>query len=564
MFALAFRFPAGRYHATPWGRNVNEADVAWPPEPWRILRAFIAAWWLKSDRMRWPKDDLSQLIDTLSETLPEYSVPTGVIHARTRHYMPMGGLNNGRPKTSLVFDAFVRLSECSKLVVAWPRVTLERKAFALGADLASAINYLGRAESWAECEALAEWSEQINCWPINSFSDGDPINSFSDGDSVRLLAPHTPNTYAAERRRLIGEMKSQIRARVAQPLTEYAINAKLDRDLRSKERQAHTLPERLVDALSLDTSDYQNRGWRRPPAAHEVIYVRAPQAAPQFAAYPRSQHTVSRSRRDRPTVARFRLAGRPLPRIEDAIKIGELMRSAALAQFNWGRHESKNQSFPLVPPEISGHNTYGKPLRDPAHSHAFWLPEDSDGDGWIDHVSVFIANGISQEIQAHLYSITRLWLPLKQRSKEVGEDLGGVREWQVALEGFGQPVDFAGSAYIFGRSRRWQSMTPFLASGYLKTAGYLGEVRRLLKRRGLTNNNIKVQVLPNVAVGDTPRRAIHFHRFRSRGKEVQPDTAGALLNIVLPEAIEGPLALGYGSHFGLGLFVPTTISESLQ
>ena len=44
MFALAFRFPAGRYHATPWRRNVNEADIAWPPEPWRLLHALIAAW----------------------------------------------------------------------------------------------------------------------------------------------------------------------------------------------------------------------------------------------------------------------------------------------------------------------------------------------------------------------------------------------------------------------------------------------------------------------------------------------------------------------------------------
>ena len=42
MFALAIRFVAGRYHATPWGRHVNEADVAWPPEPWRLLRAFVA------------------------------------------------------------------------------------------------------------------------------------------------------------------------------------------------------------------------------------------------------------------------------------------------------------------------------------------------------------------------------------------------------------------------------------------------------------------------------------------------------------------------------------------
>ena len=156
MFALSFRFPAGRYHATPRGRNVNEADVAWPPEPWRLLRALIAAYWRKGDRARWSEDDLAQLIDTLAETLPEYSLPAGAIHAHTRHYMPTGGLDKGRPKTTLVFDAFVRLAAGSTLVAAWPRVTLDPEPFALAADLARSLGYLGRAESWTECEALAE------------------------------------------------------------------------------------------------------------------------------------------------------------------------------------------------------------------------------------------------------------------------------------------------------------------------------------------------------------------------------------------------------------------------
>ena len=98
-------------------------------------------------------------------------------------------------------------------------------------------------------------------------------------------------------------------------------------------------------------------------------------------------------------------------------------------------------------------------------------------------------------------------------------------------------------------------MTPFLASGHLKASGYAGEVRRLLKRRGLDATDVEVTVMKAITVGGTPRRAIHFHRFRSRGREVQPDAAGALLDIVLPEPIAGPLAIGYGSHFGLGLFV---------
>jgi len=33
MLTIELRFPAGRYHATPWGRSANEADVEWPPSP---------------------------------------------------------------------------------------------------------------------------------------------------------------------------------------------------------------------------------------------------------------------------------------------------------------------------------------------------------------------------------------------------------------------------------------------------------------------------------------------------------------------------------------------------
>ncbi|HFQ89125.1 MAG TPA: type I-U CRISPR-associated protein Cas5/Cas6, partial [Desulfobulbus sp.] len=50
MLAIGFRFIAGRYHATPWGRHVNEAAVEWPPSPWRIVRALAATWHRKLDR----------------------------------------------------------------------------------------------------------------------------------------------------------------------------------------------------------------------------------------------------------------------------------------------------------------------------------------------------------------------------------------------------------------------------------------------------------------------------------------------------------------------------------
>ena len=543
MFALSFCFPAGRYHATPWGRNVNEADVAWPPEPWRLLRALIATYWRKGNHSHWSEDDLAALIDALAESLPHYSLPEGAVHAHTRHYMPISGLaKDGRQKTTLVFDAFLRLPACAKLVACWSDVTLDPKSFALAEDLARAMGYLGRAESWTECEALAEWDGEPNCRPAGPDTADDP---------VRLIAPLSPDDYSTERQRLLGEVAEQVQAIARRPLTERETTAKIEKELTSKGCKADTLPERLVDALALDTADYQDRGWSSPPAAQEVIYARAPKAASGVVSRPANRRPSRNGRK--PTVARFLLAGRPLPRIEDAVTIGELMRLAALARFGWKTDEITGRRLPKAPPAISGRGTDSKPLRNPSHSHAFWLPEDADGDGLIDHVSVFIKGGITDEVRAKLDRITRLWETPK-KTEDTEADPRARKEWRLALEGFGQPVDFADSASIFGKSRRWMSATPFLASGHLKAIGYPAEVRRLLARRGYDSAGVEVKPIKEIDVGGTKRRAIHFHRFRSRGREAQPDAAGALLEIRFPAPIEGPLAIGYASHFGLGLF----------
>ena len=531
MFALTFRFPAGRYHATPWGRNVNEADVAWPPEPWRLLRTLIAAWWRKGDHERWSKGDLAALVDALSETLPVYRLPEGAIHAHTRHYMPQGRLEKGKERTALVFDGFVHLPEGAEIVAAWPDLTLNGNLFELAADLAGSVGYLGRAESWTECRAVDDWNCDANCRVVGAEGVG---------TSVRVIAPRSPAAYAAERQRLIGNAKQETAGTA----------------FRSKATGADTLPALLVDALALDTADYQDRGWSRPPAAREVVYMCAADASPGV--IPRA--FVGRRRatggEDRPTAARYLVAGRLLPRIEDAVKLGELMRRAALAQFGWRKDEGTGRSIPNAPWQISGRGADGRPIVDPAHPHAFWLPEDADSDGWIDHISVYIESGIDDEVRFRLDRITRLWLAPRQRSSSDEPDPATVKEWRLALEGFGRPADFAGSSRIFEKASSWRSMTPFLAAGHLKASGYPGEVLRLLRRRGLDADGVEVEELKSIAVGGTERRTLHFHRFRSQGGERQPDAAGAFLRIVFPQPITGPLAIGFGSHFGLGLFTP--------
>ena len=229
------------------------------------------------------------------------------------------------------------------------------------------------------------------------------------------------------------------------------------------------------------------------------------------------------------------------------------MRAAALSKFGFDADEATGRRLPRAPWQVSGRDEESRPLRDPTHPHAFWLPEDADDDGWIDHIVVFIKSGMDRGIQSRLDRITRLWLGSRESRPRPGED-AGPDEWRLALEGFGCPQYFEGSSRILASSRRWRSLTPFLAPGRLKKAGYAGEVLRLLRRRGFATDGVSTREIDEIEVGGTSRRALNFHRSRTRGRERRHDSTGALLTIEFSEAVWGPLALGYGSHFGLGMF----------
>ena len=158
----------------------------------------------------------------------------------------------------------------------------------------------------------------------------------------------------------------------------------------------------------------------------------------------------------------------------------------------------------------------------------------------------------------------------KKQRDDAGEDGAAAssqrQEWRLALEGFGRPEDFQsrkdkdGGCAFLAPSRVFISVTPFLAAGHLKDRPdrYQREIRRLLRLRGLIGEEAIDQVLvetqTTITVGGRTLRPLQFHRFRSTRGEQQHDTTGAFLKITLPMVTNGPLCLGYGSHFGLGLF----------
>ncbi len=411
---------------------------------------------------------------------------------------------------NLGYDAFLRFDRDAELIAAWPGVTLTAEQEALAAHLLERIGYLGRAESWVEGRIAVDWDGEINACPRST-------NTASSADAVPVdvATPLTPAAWAELRARFVPNLKAMTKVKRA------VMEA--------------TLPERLSEALSVDTSEWQKAGWSNPPPLQKIVYDR-PAIGP-LPAYRRREISVRTGQPGQPQVARFVLAGRPQPRMEDALRIGEIAR--------WALMSGKG----VPPPELSGRDEDG-PLRDdPAHAHAFFLPEDADGDGLIDHLIVYCRHGFSGEARRRLDRLSRLWLA-RGRPNEVGER--GRKEWRLALEDIAAPAAFGEVSALLRFSRTWTSITPYQTPWYAKrNFGVVEQITRETERRGIFPG------LTNVTVPDQnalSKRAIKFHRIRSRRGLSQPDTLGCFVSLTFAEPVMGPLALGFACHYGLGLF----------
>lgn len=511
MLTLSFRFVAGRYHATPWGRHVNEADVAWPPEPWRLLRTLIATWHRKADQDQFPASALAALINRLAEDLPVYSLPPAV-HAHSRHYMPKRGLN----ETTLVFDGFARVNAEIPLRVRWRTVSLSGEDRAVLDHLLPRIGYLGRAESWVEAALEPETGGEeapFDCCPVSD-TDGE----VKDGmEPIPLLAPLTASAWAEARPALVA----------AAPAAKGA-----------KAKRLAVLGEQLVDLLSTDSADWQREGFARPPGTRAVIYVRP---AESLSTRPKlRQRPAAHAEAPPPfTTARFLISGKPRPLLTDAVKVGELMRSALMSQAKSLLGEEN------IPWQLSGHD-----LPQNTHDHAFFLPEDSDKDGHIDHITVYAKGGFPEkDLHRAFARVNTLWVK-------------GEIEWPVILEAVGTLATMAPrskAASPIATAKTWRSCTPYLHPWYRKPGfGREEQLRKELALRGFPEPET-ITPLETIPVHGKTLRPVHFHRFRrKRGKVDQPDSQGSFWCLTFPEAVTGPLALGYGAHFGLGLFIPGT------
>ena len=304
-------------------------------------------------------------------------------------------------------------------------------------------------------------------------------------------------------------------------------------------------PVKLED-LERETSELRRSGRIDPTGAQWWPYIRR-----------RDCFTAFRAERQQPpqrgagaTVVRFAMDSNPLPMALDTLRWGELARRSAMGQY--GRQNDGGNSE-----NLSGKDSTRKPLQ--GHQHAFYLPTDDNGDGRLDHLTVWTPGGLDEKEFRAIVSVNTL--------KPSGEGREPVRLSYLA---HGKADEFYDVSKLFDKSRRWRSLTPYVLPRHTKFRGPKDEkrmvdgpeeqIRREISLRNpdwqLTNVNIahNRKRIPPIQRESSGFRPFEFFRYRRGGGS----NGGGAFNFTLEfeSPVRGPIAIGFACHYGLGIFVP--------
>jgi CRISPR-associated protein Csb2 len=200
-------------------------------------------------------------------------------------------------------------------------------------------------------------------------------------------------------------------------------------------------------------------------------------------------------------------------------------------------------------PVFTGCDAQRRPL--PGHQHCFIFPEVGHTEA-IRQLRLYARSGFDDAARAVLKQLQVLsWFR--------GEVL------ELKLLGFENAVETG----IFGCSRFWRSLTPFVPTRFPKstrrgvpkrdesglqkgTAEH--DLLRLLREEGLVPT-----LTERMDAAWLAGRAYPWHHFdieRRGGDGRRGPRMACGFRLRFDEPVRGPIALGYGAHFGLGQFVP--------
>ena len=270
-----------------------------------------------------------------------------------------------------------------------------------------------------------------------------------------------------------------------------------------------------------------------------------------------------RLRHREPTVqvARYALDLTVLPLVTETLLVAESARRTLMGIY--GRQNSTADGRKGQSPVFSGKDGQGDPLT--GHDHAYYLPTDEDSDGRIDHLTVFARGGFR---------------PAERRALDRFSDLttGGKGEERHSLRllllGMGTLAEYRPGP--LRNAKVWVSATPYLATRFAKTRGrnkvdlrspeartafLIDDLRGQLKAvlPSMDADRVHIEPIQNAnGVFEVANRwlPIRFKRYRRKVSDDGGRRLAGAFRLTFPVEVQGPIALGHSSHFGLGLFVP--------
>lgn len=527
MPTIKIRFPSGRYHATPWGHHVNEGLIEWPPCPWRLLRALVAAGF-SSQCWNAVPNIARGLINKLASVLPCYHLPQASV-AHSRHFMPIGELNRGREKTTLVFDTWANVGD-GELFIHWP-CELDAEESRLFSELVSALGYLGRSESWVEAEVTnltREW-DSVPCQSGERRGYG--------WEQVSLMAAIPPDEYQRWRQEVTEPILEKIN-----PPRRGGKRGPSDKDIekyrQEREQAVVAYPADLLSCLTKDTAWWKGHGWSQPPGSQRVLYWRRIDTLQvgvptQRRAYPLPEVECVLLALSSPTGNKS-----PLPHVSRTLPQAEHIRRALICKAGNG----ERIDCPSLLGKINDERIFG------SHDHAHFIPLDLDGDQHLDHILIYAKGKLCSTAQRAVRALKRTWtkggvgeLQLAIVASGPIESLRTIRGYDSAIN---QIIGASGGAHV------WESVTPFVLPRFLKKNGknnFVGQVQAELSVRGFPEATVEVDK-------ELTQKLRHFVRCRSRGGVPPNVDMGFGLRLRFTTPVQGPILIGYASHYGLGLF----------
>lgn len=223
----------------------------------------------------------------------------------------------------------------------------------------------------------------------------------------------------------------------------------------------------------------------------------------------------------------------PGPHLTAALPVMEAIRSASA-------HMRHRLGYGHFPESFHGADRAG-------HGHAFWIPEDEDEDGFIDHIWVSCASGMQARTIASLAAVEWFW--------------AGDCKYRVAPSWMG-PRPAGG---IFGPAATWHAITPYVTPR--RRLSKTGKERRdetpdvqLMREIALRKlpSPLAISWSPSGWCGEDELLASQFIFEREKKEGPPSDALASFPQITFAEPVPGPLAFGYAAHFGIGVLAPST------